>query len=81
MTHSNMTLLPLSELENRYPSGVYSADHGCFYFLDYDNELGYFIQYTNGNFESETQYVDLDTLADDEREECEAVALAIALKS
>ena len=71
-------LLPLSELQNRYPSGVYSEAHGCFYFLDYDNELGYFIQYTNGNFESEIQYADLDTLADDERLECEAVAAQIA---
>ena len=77
MTHTQM-LLSLSELQNRYPSGVYSEDHGCFYFLDYDNELGYFIQYTNGNFESEIQYVDLDTLADDERSACEAVAAQIA---
>ena len=76
-----MTLLSLSDLQNRYPAGVYSEEHGCYYFLDYDQELGYFIQYTHGNFESETQYVDLDTLADDEREECEAVALAIALQS
>ena len=71
-------LLSLSELQNRYPSGVYSEAHGCFYFLDYDNELGYFIKYTHGNFESETQYVDLDTLADDERSECESVAAQIA---
>ena len=77
MTRTQM-LLSLSELQNRYPSGVYSEAHGCFYFLDYDNELGYFIQYTNGNFESEIQYTDLDTLADDERSECESVAAQIA---
>jgi len=79
MTHSTMTLLSLSDLQDRYPSGVYSEARGCYYFLDYDNELGYFIQYTDGNFESETQYVDLDTLADDERSECESVAAMIAL--
>ena len=65
MTLTKM-LLSLSELQNRYPSGVYSEAHGCFYFLDYDHDLGYYIQYANGQFESETQYVDLDTLADDE---------------
>jgi len=76
MTQS--TLLNLTDLQDRYPSGVYSEEHGCFYFLDYDNELGYFIQYTDGQFEPETQYVDLDTLADDERQECESVAAQIA---
>ena len=76
MTQS--TLLNLTELQDRYPSGLYSEEHGCFYFLDYDNELGYFIQYTDGNFEPQTQYVDFDTLADDERSECESVAAQIA---
>ena len=76
MTQS--TLLNLTDLQDRYPSGVYSEAHGCYYFLDYDNELGYFIEYTDGQFEPETQYVDLDTLADDERQECESVAAQIA---
>ena len=70
--------LSLTELQNRYPSGIQSEAHGCFYFLDYDNELGYFIQYENGQYESETQYVDFDILADDEREECESVASLIS---
>ena len=71
--------LSLSELQNRYPSGVKSDAHGCFYFLDYDGDLGYYIQYENGSYESETQYVELDTLADDERSECEAIAAQISL--
>ena len=71
-------ILSLTELQDLYPSGIQSEQHGCFYFLDYDNELGYFIQYENGQYESETQYVDFDTLADDERQECEAVASLIS---
>ena len=72
------TLLSLEEVQTRYPYGVHSVPHGCYYFLDQDGELGYFIQYDNDKFESETQYVDFDTLADDERAECELVAAHLA---
>ena len=70
--------LSLTDLQTAHPSGVYSEAHGCYYFLDHDNELGYFIQYNNGVFENEPDWVELDTLADDERQECEAVAAQIA---
>ena len=72
--------LSLTELQTSHPSGVYSESHGCYYFLDYDNELGYFIQYNNGEFENEPDWVELDTLADDERQECETIAQTISTK-
>ena len=71
--------LSLTDLQTAHPSGVYSEAHGCYYFLDHDNELGYFIQYNTGEFENEPDWVELDTLADDERQECEAVAAQISL--
>ena len=77
-TKRNEPMLTLTELQDAHPAGVYFADHGCFYFLDYDGELGYFIEYTNGDFEKDANWVDLDTLADDEREECLRVAATIA---
>ena len=83
--HNQMTTklksISLEQLQTAHPSGVYSERHGCYYFVDYDGDLGYFIEYTNGNFESEPQWVDLDTLADDEREECENIAAHIAIRS
>ena len=71
-------LLTFEQVQTSYPSGVYSEDHGCYFFLDQDDELGYFIQYSNDHFEDEPQWADLDTLADDERAECEAIAEQIA---
>ena len=67
-------LLTIEQLNTAHPSGEYYPEHGCYYFVDHDGDLGYFIQYENDTFESEPQWVDLDTLADDERLECEAVA-------
>ena len=75
------TLLTLEEVETAYPNGFISERHGCYYFLDQDEELAYFIQYDNGKYESETQYVDLDTLSDIERHECELIAAHIAMYS
>jgi len=72
--------LSLTELRTSHPSGVYSEAHGCYYFLDHDNELGYFIQYNNGLFENEPNWVEFDTLADDERQECETIAQTILTK-
>ena len=63
------TLLTLEDVTNRYPSGVYSARHGCYYFLDQDGELGYFVQYDNSKFEDEVGYVDFDTMHEIEAEE------------
>ena len=76
-----MTLLTLNQVKDSYPSGVESERHGCYYFLDQDGDLGYFIQYDNGKFEPETQYVDIDTLAEDEAEECNLIAAHIAFNS
>ena len=70
---SIITELSLQDVTNRYPSGVYSARHGCYYFVDYDGDLGYFIQLANGSFEDNVQYVDFDTMSDDEREDIEAI--------
>lgn len=75
------TLLSFDNIEAAYPNGILSERHGCYYFLDQDEELAYFIQYENGNFESEPQYVDLDTLSDIERHECELIAAHIAAHS
>jgi hypothetical protein len=75
---TNKPMLLLAALQMAYPSGLYSEDHGCFYFLDHDGDLGYFIAYENGTFEDEAQYVDLDCIDDDVREECLRVAATIA---
>ena len=71
----------LSDLSDAYPSGVYSERFGCFYFLDMDGELAYFIKYENGMFENEVQYVDFDTLSNSERHECEIISAHIAINS
>ena len=70
---SASTLLALDQVKASYPNGVQSTEHGCYYFVDQDGDLGYFIQYDNGCYESEVQYADLDTLSDDERQECERI--------
>ena len=75
------TLLSLTEVENAYPSGVHSVRHGCYYFLDMDGDLGYFIQYENGKFESEVNYVEFDTIDEDVAEECRRIAGYIAFYS
>ena len=63
-----MTLLSLSQVQDRYPDGVVSENFGCFYFMDQDNDLGYFIQY-KGKYEPEPQYVEWETLSDEECQE------------
>ena len=63
-----MSELTLEQLRDRY-DGVYSEWRGCYYFVDYDGDLGYFTQLVNGNFEDEVHYVDIDTFAEDEVEE------------
>ena len=65
--------LTIEELNNAHPSGEYSPEFGCYFFVDHDCELGYFIQYGEGDFEPEPQWADLDTLADDERLELETI--------
>ena len=66
--------LTLEQLNTAHPSGEYYPEHGCYYFIDYDGELGYFIQYNTGGFENEANSVDIDTL----EEELQLEVLAIA---
>jgi len=61
--------LSLDTLQTRYPGGYHSKAHGCYYFTDYDGEVGYYIELRNGNFEDDTNYVELDTMSDIERKE------------
>ena len=67
-------LLSLQQLKTSHPGGEYCEEHGCFYFMDYDGDLGYFIQYNTGEFENEANSVDIDTL----EEELQLEVLAIA---
>ena len=73
--------ISLEQLQTAHPSGAYLERHGCYYTVDYDNEMGYFRQLNDGSFEDSWNFVDFDTLADDEREECENIAAHIAIRS
>ena len=54
--------MTLIELQTAHPYGEYSERNGCYYTLDYDNELGYFRQLTDGTFEPDWNWVDFDTM-------------------
>ena len=75
---STITTISLQEVTNRYPSGVYSHRHGCYYFVDQDGELGYFISMADGTFEDEVGYVDFDTMNEVEAEELRLLQAHIA---
>ncbi len=66
--------MTLTDLQTAHPYGVYSELHGCYYTLDYDMEMGYFIQLNDGSFESDWNFVDFDTLDDNLRDELEVIA-------
>ena len=70
--------LTIEQLNIAHPSGEYCPEHGCYYFIDQDGDLGYFIQYVNDSFESEAQWVDIDTLDEDLQTEVLAVAHRIS---
>ena len=72
--------MTLTDLQTAHPYGVYSERHGCYYTLDYDNEMGYFIQLNDGSFESDWNFVDLDTMEDSLRNEIETIAAYICKK-
>ena len=72
-------MITLEKLQEAHPWGVYSEQHGCYYSMDYDNELGYFIEYTNGQFENDWNWVELDTLDEELREEVELIASHICV--
>ena len=66
--------MTLTELQTAHPYGVYSYLFGCYYTVDYDNEMGYFRQLNDGSFENSWNFVDFDTLDDKMREEMELIA-------
>ena len=66
--------MTLTDLQTAHPYGVYSERFGCYYTVDYDNEMGYFRQLNDGSFENSWNFVDLDTLGDKLREEMELIA-------
>ena len=57
-----MNTISLTDLQTAHPYGVYSERFGCYYTLDYDNEMGYFRQLNDGSFEKDWNFVDFDTL-------------------
>ena len=61
--------LTIDEVMNRYPDGAHIPSRGCYYFFDYDGDLGYFRGLRNGKYEGEVNYVDTDTMSDEDREE------------
>ena len=66
--------MTLTDLQTAHPYGVYSERFGCYYTVDYDNEMGYFRQLNDGSFDNSWNFVDFDTLGDKLREEMELIA-------
>ena len=52
----------LNDLKDRHPQGVYCEEHGCYYFVDMDVEVGYYIESRDGLFFNEINYVDFDVI-------------------
>ena len=69
-----MNTISFTDLQTAYPYGVFSERYGCYYTVDYDNEMGYFRQLNDGSFENSWNFVDFDTLGDELREELELIA-------
>ena len=69
----------LTDLQTAHPYGVYSERFGCYYTLDYDNEMGYFRLLNDGSFESDWNFVDFDTLSDEMSNELELIVSHIAV--
>ena len=65
--------MTLTDLQTAHPYGVYSEHHGCYYTLDYDMEMGYFIQLNDGSFEKDWNFVDFDTLDENTCNELELI--------
>ena len=72
--------ISLAELQEAHPYGVYYKPHGSYYTLDYDMEMGYFIQLVDGSFETEWNWVDFDTLEESVRDELEVIAVNLCKK-
>ena len=65
--------ISLTDLQTAHPYGVYSERFGCYYTVDYDDEMGYFRQMNDGSFESDWNMVDFDTMDDNTRDELELI--------
>lgn len=78
-----MNTISFTDLQTAHPYGVYSArfskesSFGCYYTVDYDSEMGYFRELSNGLFENSWNFVDFDTLGAKMREEMELIAAHI----
>ena len=68
LVECNVESISLEEVQLRYPDGYHSVKHGCYYFADYDGEIGYYIQNADNSFEDQVNYVDFELLSDEERE-------------
>ena len=74
-----MNTISLTDLQTAHPYGVYSERFGCYYTLDYDNEMGYFRQLNDGSFESDWNFVDFDTLDENTCNELELIVSHITI--
>lgn len=84
LIHKNqmqLNSLTLSDCGDRYPNGIYVSSLGCYYFVDYDGDLGYFIGLEDGSFEDETHYVDFDTMSDEDAANIRKIQEKIAANS
>ena len=69
--------MTLIELQDAHPYGEYSEKNGCYYTCDDDNEVGYFRQMSDGTFEDEWNWCDLETMSEDEADYVLQVATKI----
>ena len=65
-----MSSISLQDVISRYPNGAYIPGRACYYFIDYDGELGFFVELSNGRFEDDVTYVNFDTVDEEERRKC-----------
>ena len=72
--------MTLIELQTSHPYGEYSERNGCYYTLDYDNELGYFRRLTDGTFEPDWNWVDFDTMNECEVEYIQDLAKKVSTR-
>ncbi|AIX31721.1 hypothetical protein Syn7803C17_88 [Synechococcus phage ACG-2014f] len=73
--------MTLTDLQTAHPYGEYSERHGCYYTVDYDSEIGYFRQLNDRTFETDWNWVDFDTMSEEEAEYICEVAKTISTRS
>ena len=56
--------MTLIELQDAHPYGEFSEKNGCYYTLDYDQEIGYYRQLADGTFESDWNWCDFETMGE-----------------